>query len=229
MNDKCESCIVKKFNGLKKLNTEQLRCISEQKTTHTFKKGEVIFEEGEHLNGVFCVRNGIAKLSKLSPNGKNQIIKFVSRGEVLGQRSVIAEEPANLRAVAINDMSSCFIPKHIIFENLQKNNNFSLELLQNMAHELKEADDVIVTISQKPVKNRIAETLLFLESTFGVDDEGFLTIQLSREDISNIVGTATESCIRMLSELKKEEIIATSGKKIKILNKPAMQKLSEGI
>lgn len=229
MSNKCESCIVRKFTALKVLTKSQLKDISEGKTSHFFKKGDVIFDEGEHLKGIYCLRYGIVKLSKLSTNGKDQIIKFVSDGEVLGQRSVIAEEPANLRAVAINDVDSCFIPKNLILDNLENNTSFSLELLKNLAHELKEADDVIVNISQKPVKNRIAETLLHLKDSFGVDQEGFMIIQLSREDISNIVGTATESCIRMLSELKKEGFIVTSGKRIKITNKVALQKLAEGI
>lgn len=229
MSNKCERCIVKKFTGLQALTSEELNCISDKKITKSFKKGEVIFNEGDHLKGIYCVRYGIAKLSKLSTNGKDQIIKFVSNGEVLGQRSVIAQEPTNLRAVAVNDMESCFIPKKIILENLKSNTDFTMDMLKNLAHELKEADDVIVNISQKPVKNRIAETLLHLEDSFGVDHDGFMIIQLSREDISNIVGTATESCIRMLSELKKEKLIETSGKRIKIINRNILLKLGEGI
>lgn len=226
---KCEKCIVRKFTGLNTLSPEELKCISDGKTTRSFKKGEVIFDEGEHLKGIYCVRHGIAKLSKLSTNGKDQIIKFVSGGEVLGQRSVIAKEPTNLRAVAVNDMNSCFIPKKIILDNLHSNPDFSLDMLHNLANELKEADDVIVNISQKSVKQRIAETLLHLEENFGLDQDGFMVIQLSREDISNIVGTATESCIRMLSELKKEGLINTSGKRIQITDVVKMRKLSEGI
>ncbi len=226
---KCEHCIIKKFTGLQTLNNEELKNLSDSKVTRDFKKGDIIFDEGEHLNGIYCVRYGIAKVSKLSTNGKDQIIKFVSNGEVLGQRSIIAKEPTNLRAIAVNDMSTCFIPKNIILDNLRENPSFSIDMLQNMAHELKEADDVIVNISQKSVKQRIAETLLHLEDSFGVDNEGFMIIQLSREDISNIVGTATESCIRMLSELKKEKLITTSGKKIKINDPNTMQKLAEGI
>lgn len=225
----CEKCIVRKFTGLNTLSNDELKCISDGKVSKSFKKGELIFAEGEHLKGIYCVRNGIAKLSKLSTNGKDQIIKFVSSGEVLGQRSVIAEEPTNLRAIAVNDMNSCFIPKSIILDNLHNNTDFSIEMLHNLAHELKEADDVIVNISQKSVKQRIAETLLHLEESFGVDNEGYMIIQLSREDISNIVGTATESCIRMLSELKKEKLIVTSGKRIKINDAIRIRKLSEGI
>ncbi len=229
MSNECERCIIRKFTGLQTLNTEELKCISDSKVTKSFNKGDVIFEEGEHLKGIYCVKHGITKLSKLSTNGKDQIIKFVSNGEVLGQRSVIAEEPTNLRAVAVNDMNTCFIPKAIILDNLHNNPDFSIEMLHNLAHELKEADDVIVNISQKSVKQRIAETLMHLEESFGVDNEGFMIIQLSREDISNIVGTATESCIRMLSELKKEKLITTSGKKIKITDVSTLQKLAEGI
>jgi len=225
----CEKCIVRKFSGLKTLNTEELEQISKNKTSLSFQKGELIFDEGEYLKGVYCVRHGISKLTKLSSNGKDQIIKFVSNGEVLGQRSTIANEPTNLKAIALNDMEVCFIPKNYFLENIKKNPRFSMEMLQDLAHELKEADDVIVNMSQKPVKQRIAETILHLENSFGLDEEGFLLIRLSREDISNIVGTATESCIRLLSTLKKEGLISTSGKRIMITNKETLQQVAEGL
>ena len=190
---------------------------------------DVLFEEGEHLNGVYCVRSGIAKLSKLSNNGRDQIVKFVSNGEVLGQRSIIAKEASNLSAVAVNDLSVCFIPKNYIIDNLENNPKFSYEFLKEMAHDLKEADNVIVNMSQNPVKQRLAEVLLHLKESFGLDDDGYLLIKLSREDISNIVGTATESCIRLLSELKKEGYITTSGKKIMIMDISKLKQIARGI
>ncbi len=225
----CEKCIVRKFSGLKTLSPEELSFISQNKTSLSFQKGELIFEEGEYLKGVYCVRHGISKLTKLSSNGKDQIIKFVSNGEVLGQRSTIANEPTNLKAMALNDMEVCFIPKNYFLENIKKNPRFSMEMLQDLAHELKEADDVIVNMSQKPVRQRIAETIIHLENSFGIDDDGYLQIRLSREDISNIVGTATESCIRLLSTLKKEGLIATSGKRIMITDKDALLQVAEGL
>lgn len=225
----CHNCIVKKFSGLNTLNISELNEISESKITKSFKKGDVIFDEGEHLKGVYCIRYGIVKLTKLSSNGKDQIIKFVTNGEVLGQRSVIVQEATNLRAIAINDMESCFIPKSFFIDNIKNNPQFSLRMLKDLAHEIKEADDIIVNISQKPVKQRIAEAILHLEKSFGLDDDGFLFIKLSREDLSNIVGTATESCIRLLSEIKKEGLISTSAKKIKISNKESLQKLADGV
>ena len=228
MEHRCENCIVRQFNSLRAMSKEELKKVSDSKVTKSIKKGEPLFEEGEKLNGVFCVRNGVSKLSKLSANGKDQIVKLASKGEVIGQRSVIAEESTNLSAVAVNDMEVCFIPKESITHTLQKNPNFTLEVLRHMAHDLKEADDVIVNISQKTVKQRIAEAFLYLKNNFGEDKEGFLALTLSREDISNVVGTATESAIRIISEFKKKGYIHTSGKKIGIKEEKKLKEIVEG-
>jgi CRP-like cAMP-binding protein len=210
------------------MSKEELKQVSDSKTTKTVKKGEPIFEEGDKLNGVYCVRNGISKLSKLSANGKDQIVKLASKGEVLGQRSVVSQETTNLSAIAVNDMEVCFIPKESINNTLQKNPNFTLEVLRHMAHDLKEADDVIVNISQKTVKQRMAEAFLYLQNNFGEDADGFLALTLSREDISNVVGTATESAIRIISEFKKMGLIHTSGKKIAIKDERKLLEMVEG-
>jgi len=210
------------------MSKEELKQVSDSKTTRTIKKGEPLFEEGDKLNGVYCVRNGVSKLSKLSANGKDQIVKLASKGEVLGQRSVISQESTNLSAVAVNDMEVCFIPKESINNTLQKNPNFTLEVLRHMAHDLKEADDVIVNISQKTVKQRMAEAFLYLQNNFGEDADGFLALTLSREDISNVVGTATESAIRIISEFKKKGLIQTSGKKIGIKDERRLHEIVEG-
>ncbi len=228
MESRCENCIIRQFNSLRAMSKEELKEVSDSKTTKTIKKGEPIFEEGDKLNGVYCVRNGVSKLSKLSANGKDQIVKLASKGEVLGQRSVISQESTNLSAIAINDMEVCFIPKESINNTLQKNPNFTLEVLRHMAHDLKEADDVIVNISQKTVKQRMAEAFLYLQNNFGEDAEGYLALTLSREDISNVVGTATESAIRIISEFKKKGLIQTSGKKIGIKDERKLLEMVEG-
>ena len=213
---------------MRAMSKEELKRVSDTKTTKTIKKGEAIFAEGEKLNGVFCVRDGVSKLSKLSSNGKDQIVKLASKGEVMGQRSVIAEESSNLSAVAVSDMEVCFIPKEGIVDVLNQNPNFGMEVLRHMAHDLREADDVIVNMSQKTVKQRIAEAFLYLRDNFGEDADGFLIITLSREDISNVVGTATESCIRIISEFKKKGYIRTSGKKIGVVNEKKLRDIVDG-
>ena len=213
---KCDQCIIKEFNSLKSLTREELVRVSACKTGKIYKKGQVIFEEGEILNGVYCVKDGVCKLTKLSENGKDQVVKLVVKGGLLGKRSLVSEQKTNLSATALNDMEMCFIPKSEIMNDLAKNPKFTLDVLREMAADLKESDVSLVNMAQKSVKRRTAEILMYVHDNFGIDSEGYLSIVLSREDYASIVGTATESAIRILSQFKKEGLISTSGKRIKV-------------
>ncbi len=222
---KCEQCIVREFSAIKALNKDELLKIADCKTSYTVKKGETVFDEGDALNGIYCIKDGICKLSKLSDNGKDQIVKLVKKGELLGQRSLISEESTNLSAVAVEDMQVCFIPKQEILQFFNENNQFSLNMMKSVCGDLKDADDNMVNLAQKTVKQRLAETLLKLETDFGIHEDGSLKIQLSREEIAGMIGTATESCIRLLSEFNKEGWISLQGKKITLSNKKELQRI----
>ena len=225
--NKCDQCIVRQLTSLKALNKEEVIKLANSKTTYTIKKGEAIFEEGEVTNGVFCVKDGIGKLSKLSANGKDQIIKLVKSGELLGQRSMISNEPANLSAKALDDMEVCFIPKTEIIDFFNKNNQFSMSVMQTICEDLKDSDNHNVSLAQKTVKSRLAETLLYLHDTFGINADNTLQVQLSREELAGMIGTATESCIRLLSEFNKLELIELVGKKIILKNVKALKRVAE--
>ena len=227
--ERCENCIVRQLNSLKALSKDELKKISDSKVTKTIKKGEAIFNEGERLNGVFCVRDGVSKLSKISDNGKDTIVKIAAKGEVLGQRSVIADEKANLSAVALNNMELCYIPKKQLTDSISVNPLFTKAILIQMANDLKFADNIIVNMAQKNVRQRVAEILTYLYNNFGVDNEDFIKLTLTREDIANVVGTAKEACIRTLTSFRKEGWISTKGKRIKLNDKPALQKLIDGV
>jgi CRP-like cAMP-binding protein len=222
--NKCDQCIVRELTSLKALSKDEVVQLANSKTTRSIKKGEVLFEEGEVTNGVFCVKDGIGKLSKLSANGKDQIIKLVKAGELLGQRSMISNEPANLSAKAVLDMEVCFIPKRDIIHFFNNNNQFSMNLMQLVFDDLKRADDHSVDMTQKTVKERLAETLLYLKDTFGVNDDQSLKAQLSREELASVIGTATESCIRLLSDFKKAGLIELKGKMILLIDIAALKK-----
>jgi len=215
----CKNCLVRQFNDLNTLNKEELKLVSKAKITKIIKKGETLFKEGEKLNGVFCIRHGVSKLSQLSSNGREQIIKLATKGEVIGQRSIIIEETINLKATALSDMEVCFIPKDNVIIPLKSNPKFTMQVLKTMISDLKDSNRVILSLSQKNVKQRIAQTLLYLDNNYGVDDGGYLNLNLSREDLASIVGTAIESCIRNVSALKKEGFIKITGKKMAILDK----------
>lgn len=224
---KCEQCIVREFSALKALTKDELITMSNCKTATTIKKGDSIFVEGENVNGVFCVKSGVCKMTKLSANGKDQIVKLTQKGELLGQRSLISDEPANLSAIAVEDMEVCFIPKSEIIGFFNHNNAFSMSVMKSVCGDLKEADETLVNLAQKNVKERLAQTLLYLDEKFGVSDDKSLKLQLSREEIASIIGTATESCIRLLSEFKKLGLIELNGKKITILDRVKLKRIIE--
>jgi CRP-like cAMP-binding protein len=223
---KCEQCIVREFSSIKALNKDELLKMANCKTTYTIKKGEPLFEEGESVNGVFCIKDGVCKLTKLSSNGKDQIVKLVKPGELLGQRSMISQEPANLSAVALEDMQVCFVPGKEIMGFFNQNNDFSMNVMKTICGDLRDADDLMVNMAQKTVKERLADTLIYLEETFGINTDKTLKIQLSREELAGMIGTATESCIRLLSEFNKNGWIELIGKKIAIKDKLKLKRLS---
>lgn len=223
---KCEQCIVREFSSLKALNKDELVKMANCKTSMVVRKGEAIFSEGENINGVFCVKQGVCKMTKLSANGRDQIVHLVKRGELLGQRSMISDEPANLSAIALEDMQVCFIPKNEILGFFNENSRFSMNVMKDICENLKQADNDMVNMAQKSVKERLAFTLLYLADTFGIDADKALKIQLSREEIASMIGTATESCIRLLSEFSKAGLIELVGKKIIILDPKELSRIS---
>jgi CRP-like cAMP-binding protein len=224
---KCEQCIVREFSSLKALTKDELLKLAGCKTSSIIRKGQVIFEEGENVNGIYCIKDGVCKLTKLSPNGKDHIVKLVTKGELLGQRSIISEEPVNLSAVALEDMEVCYIPKTEVMGFFDQNNQFSMNVMKTICGDLKEADGHVVNMAQKTVKQRLAEALLYLHDSFGKNQDDSLKIQLSRDELASIVGTATESCIRLLSDFNKSGLIALIGKKISIKDIGKLKKMAE--
>ncbi|MGS2765263.1 Crp/Fnr family transcriptional regulator [Sinomicrobium sp. M5D2P9] len=226
--DRCEQCIVRQFTALNALTKDELMRMAVCRTSENIRKGQVLFAEGEHLKGVYCIKSGICKLTKLSANGREQIVKLVTRGDLLGQRSILGGEKVNLGAVAISDMEICLLPKKDILKSLESNREFSSEMVKDVCHDLKNANNSTVNMAQKTVRQRLADTLLYLHNTFGTDNNGFLLAQLTREELAGMVGTATESLIRMLSVLMREGYIETGGKKIQINNVTELEKISNG-
>jgi CRP-like cAMP-binding protein len=224
---KCEQCIVREISSLKALKKEELVRLAECKTSSIIKKGDPVFEEGDNVNGIYCITVGVCKLSKLSANGKDQIVKLAKAGELLGQSSMISDELANLSAVALEDMEVCFIPKSEVLNFFDNNNKFSMNLMKTICGDLKETSDHLVSVSQKTVKERLAETLIYLQDSFGKNEDGSLRIQLSREEMAGMIGTATESCIRLLSDFNKLGLIALNGKKIIIKDLGKLKRIAD--
>jgi CRP-like cAMP-binding protein len=226
-NNLCKSCSVLTNSVFKALNIDEHSFLDSEKKCNIFKKGDILYKEGNRISGVFCINSGVLKIYKTGSDGKEQIVAFAKEGDLTGYRSVLSNEPACTTAEILQEASICFIPSQVVFHLVKTNGDFALALVQLTCKELNQANSYIKDIAQKTVRERLAESILMIEDKFGTTTEGNLNITLTREELANIVGTATESVIRLLSDFKADKIISMEGKKIKIENKPYLQKLAK--
>lgn len=222
----CYDCSANLKSMFKKLTNEELIELTAEKGCAFYKRGEIIFQEGNRPTGAYCISSGIIKLYKTGIEGKEQIVKFAKKGDLIGYRSLLSGELACTTAKVVNDARLCFIPASKFLEYMKNNSEFSMELAKIACRELGEANSFLTDIAQKTVRERLAEILLYLQNEFGLDRDGYFLITLTREEIANIVGTATESIIRLLSEFKDDKYIELSGRKIKILEENKLKRLA---
>lgn len=194
-----------------------LRLISAE-TIKAYPKGEVIYAEGSRIKGCYFVYSGLIKIFQTGQEGKEQIIKFDQTGDLFGFRSVISHEIACTSAKAHSDCILCYIPDTVLLELLNENPGFAYDVMLIACKELGVSNRYIRDIAQKSVKQRLAEILLLIATDFGIESDGMLRLNLTREDLSNFVGTATETVIRLLSDYKNEGIVESQGRKIKLLD-----------
>ena len=219
----CDSCTIRTHPLFRHLEEQELQEIMLNKITETYIRGSIVYQEGNRMKGFCCVQSGIIKIYQTGFDGKEQIIRFAKPGDIIGYRSVVSNEPACTTTEVIEEAILCHIPAEILLNLVKTNGSFAVELMKLTCKELGEANSYITDIAQKTVKERLAEILIHLEDEFGEDLQGVLKISLTREELSNIVGTATESIIRLLSEFKSLGYIEIYGRKIKILDKPGLK------
>jgi CRP/FNR family transcriptional regulator, polysaccharide utilization system transcription regulator len=214
------------FLLFKKLTDDELNRLNFEKSCSSYKKGTVIYREGSRLTGFYCVTKGIIKVYKTGIDGKEQIIKFAKRGEIIAYRSLLSQELACTTAKVIEEAVLCHVPYQTLLYLIQNNWQFSHHMLQIVCRELREANDYITDIAQKSVRERLAEVLLLLRENFELDRQNTLQISLTREELANMVGTATESVIRLLSEFRADNLIELQGRKIKFMNIAGLRRIA---
>ncbi len=214
----CDKCFVNFKSPLYFLKKEEIQQLYYEKSCQYYKRGEILYYEGSKGRGVYCIKKGILKIYKEGSEGKPQILRFAKEGDLIGFNEVLSAENFSTSAEVIEDALICFIPAKIFIEIAKNNPDFSLRLIQISYKELTEVNRFIVEMAQKTVRERLSSILLFLYYNFGVDEKGYIKISLSREEIANLIGTATETAIRLLSEFKQDNIIELNRRKIKILN-----------
>jgi len=211
------------------LSSEDFEKYINSKQTLNFHKGETIFEDGDTPKGVYFIQKGTAKLSKQGVYGKEQILRFIKDGDLIGYRSLLCGENLQAKAEAMVDLEAIFLPAETFLHLLEVDPKLSFVMLQKIAFELGESSNTVTFLAQKTVRERLAEILLLLEQKLGTDPEGFIKISLTREEIANLIGTATESAIRLISEFKQDGLIEVEGRNIKILSRDKLIKLGHVI
>lgn len=185
----------------------------------SFRKGEIIFKEGTSPLGLYWINKGKVKLSITGEDGKEQIIRLANEGDLMGYRALLSGGMYHATAVPLEGCELSFISKETFLEVLKKDSALSFEMMKLLSDDLKNAETQITHLAQKPVRERLAEAVLFLKETYNFEeDHQTINVMLTREELANIVGTATETAIRLLSEFKHDGIIDLIGKKIKILD-----------
>ena len=202
-----------------------LPAVEAHKQNVNFKKGEKIFEEGNVVKGIFFLFKGKIKVHKKWGKDRQLILHFAKEGDIVGYRGLGSQKIYPVSATALEDVILCFIEIPFFETTLQANPGFTYTLMQFYANELQQAERRIGNLVHLDVKSRVAETLLMLKRDFGENEDGFINITLTKQDLASYAGTTYETFFRMITELAKEKIVRLAGKDIAILKEKKLEKL----
>ncbi|WP_298131416.1 Crp/Fnr family transcriptional regulator [uncultured Bacteroides sp.] len=210
------------------LNEEQREFLANQFTLQNYKKNEVIHCEGETPKYLMCLLSGKVKIYKDGVGGRSQIIRMIKPVEYFGYRAYFAKEDYVTAAAAFEPSLICLIPMSAITTLVAQNNNLALLFIKQLSIDLGVADERTVNLTQKHIRGRLAESLLFLKESYGLEEDGStLSIYLSREDLANLSNMTTSNAIRTLSQFATERLITIDGRKIKIIDEEKLKKISK--
>lgn len=223
----CFLCAIKNKSILKNCNNHELGDINETKSCHIYQKGQIIFNEGMNANGVFCINNGKVKLVKTDKNAKEYVVRLAADGDILGIKALLSQSEYSATAIAMDDCKVCFLPKDNFSKMINNNHMVTHDILLQLAGALNSAESKMAHLAMKPVRERLAESLLLLKEKFENQPNKDFEIKISREDLASIVGTAKETVTRFLSDFKEEKLIDTKGSNIIILDENKLKEISE--
>ncbi|MFT3822956.1 MAG: Crp/Fnr family transcriptional regulator [Chitinophagaceae bacterium] len=205
---------------------EWLPAIEVHKKTLKFKKGELIFKEGDPVAGMFFLYEGKVKVHKKWGDDKELNIRFARKGDIIGHRGLGKSTIYPVSATALEDSLVCYIDLEFFRATLRVNPDFTYDLLMFYADELQESEKRMRNLAHMPVKGRLAYALLVLKEKFGLTPEGFINISITRQDLASYAGTTYETVFRTITELTSERIIKADNKDITILNEEALKALT---
>lgn len=224
----CEDCIRNEMSIFDVLSTKEKEYLIKHHLCTSYKKGEIIYKEGDKPTGLICLAEGKAKIFKEGVGGREQIIRMAKPVGFIGYRALLANDNYISSAIALEDSLICTIEKEAFYKVLKANSQLAFKIIEFMARELGFSNKRTVTLTQKHIRGRLAESLLVLNETYGTEnDNTTIKVYLSREDIANLSSMTTSNAIRTLSTFASENVISVEGRKIKILDLEKLHKISE--
>ena len=194
---------------------------------HAYRKNEPIYCEGDKPSHLLCLISGKVKIYKDGVGGRAQIVRVVNAVEYFGYRAAFSDENYITAAAAFESSVIATIPIDLIRQLIMRNPQLAWFFLRRLAKALGRSDARTVNLTQKHIRGRLAESILFLKESYGVEEDGCtLSISPSREDMANLSNMTTSNAIRTLSVFVQEKLISLDGRRIKILDEPALQKTS---
>ncbi|MEL7002863.1 MAG: Crp/Fnr family transcriptional regulator [Bacteroidota bacterium] len=187
------------------------------------KKGQSFIIEGAPVHGLFFVYKGKVKVVKTGINGREQIVRFASDGEIIGHRGFGAGQSYQISAVALEDTVLCNFSNEVLTDMLHSIPGLTYDLMLFYAEELNKSETKVRKFAQMTVREKVIDALLYIHRKFG-QKEDYLNIQLSRKEIADFAGTTDEQVIRVISSLKKESLLSTKGKLLSINNVELLKK-----
>ena len=227
IRSKCEFCKLQKQFIFRHLNVEQLHSLSNQMDQLHYEPGDIIFKQGASPNGFICLKKGKVKITQMANNGKEMIIDLKSPPDTLGIRALSTKSRYQSSAVALDHVSICIIHSKDFYQILDSCPSVYKELFNYIGERLVKADQKLVSLTQKSLKGRLADTLLLLQKNIGEDLEGYIDIPLKRSEMAHLSNMTTSNVIRTLSEFKRDKLIEINGRKYKIIGKQELFHLSE--
>lgn len=209
------------------LTPEQQDLVAKHLEVRKYKKNQSIYAEGERPSHLLCLLDGKVKIYREGVCGRSQIMRIIKPVEYFGYRAYFAEERFVTSAAAFEASIVCWIPMSIIRELVTENNKLAMFFIKMLAVDLGISDERTVNLTQKHIRGRLAESLIFLKETYGLEEDGAtISIFLSREDLANLSNMTTSNAIRTLSNFAAEKLIAIDGRKIKIIDEVELEKIS---
>ncbi|MBL0127905.1 MAG: response regulator [Flavobacteriales bacterium] len=206
---------------------EALKDLSLDRRTRTVAAKEVLFHEGDELRGIPYLVKGKARTFKINKDGKELVTGLHAAGEMVGYMGLLENGHALETAETLEECEVATIPREDLLALLYKDRDVSIRFIKMLAHDVKEKEQHLLQLAYASVRQRVAQAILRVHDRYAGSASSGLGVRISREDLASIVGTATESLIRCITDLKEDGMIASEGRDVVIKDKARLERLAQ--